>query len=679
MELTSGITRMAIDEKSGSIVLLKNIRTGYAHIDGRNDRRHIGGLFRVISPSKIWSAREADSEDQRPPMATMQGNVLTLRYSELLVKGEATGISAEVKIWPEVDTGEIRFQIKVVNKGREDVTGIQGPSLGGWKAAGGIDMYRMMYSPFIDIKHPGRLPAFQYGTTYLRVHQQICVQCPAGAVMPWLDLSGPGGGISYINWTERPRNGAFFHENMAGYEPGLSLRFGWCHHGLVRPGEEWVSSIVGISVHDGDWRETADRYSRWVDTWFTPPPTPLSLKRSIGYQNVMFRDFNGRPVRDLADIPAAAAAGRRYGVKHLSVWDYMTLGNYSKHTSEDLLDYSDRDRATILKGLSQAKAEGTACSALINFRLASQLTRNYDEKEIAKTYFGLPHNMAVPVAPLNKMYAWLSPFSRSYRERILRQTLEYMELGYNAMFFDQPFAQVPDYSHSNIGCQPEDTHAVLGAMIREMRALLHKSDQNAYMIGELCDPFHSRYIDLWMAWHGAGEPALNVSYAIPQTMNSWVVANSLTRDIEGRMVTDALSQASFGFAAGLQLCFLLNGGEATLDDLPELGAHVKQLADLREATAQRTTMARFRGPRGIAVEGDGLLAYAFDSAAGPAVTVTALDSGANGKVKVDRKMFSAPGNPDCGRVCRLGGGTADIRGDECEFNLKPNEPAVWML
>ena len=144
------------------------------------------------------------------------------------------------------------------------------------------------------------------------------------------------------------------------------------------------------------------------------------------------------------------------------------------------------------------------------------------------------------------MCAWLSPFSPSYRERVLRQTREYMELGYNAMFFDQPFAQVPDYGHIKTGCRPEDTHAALMDLIREIRALLHQAVQNAYMIGECCDPFIAQSIDLWMAWNSLGESALNVSYAIPQTTNSWVVANSFTRDIEGRMVTDVLAQASFG-------------------------------------------------------------------------------------------------------------------------------------
>jgi len=280
---------------------------------------------------------------------------------------------------------------------------------------------------------------------------------------------------------------------------------------------------------------------------------------------------------------------------------------------------------------------------------------------------------------MGNMCAWLSPFSPTCRERVLRQTREYMDLGYTAMFFDQPFAAVPDYGHVDTGCRPEDTHAALGDLIRQVRALLHQADPNAYMIGELCDPFHARHIALWMAWYGAAEQAINVAYAIPQTMNSWVVANSLSRDIGGRIVTDVLSQASFGFAAGLQLCFMLDGGEATLEDLPELGAHVKRLAELREATAERTTMGRFRGTRGISVEGDGLLAYSFDSASGPAVAVAALDDGAAGKVRVDRNVFSVAGNSDCGRIWRLDGTVADMRGDVCEFLLKPNETSVWFL
>lgn len=689
MDLISGITKVVIDEKNGSIVLLKNTKTGFEHINNRDDRQRNGGLFRLIIPSKQWSSRYADSQEQAHPQITTEDNVVILRYPQLLAGSEPTGVSVEVRVWPEVNTGEIRFQIEVVNNGGEDVTEIQGPLLCGWNGVKGQAKYRLLISPMINIDiSNGKLPAVMGGTTYARMHQRYSTPYPVGAVIPWLDLSGPDGGISYINWAERPRNGVFFYENMAGYEPGLSLRFGWGHFGLVRRGEKWQSPAMGISVHDGDWRKTSDRYSNWVDSWFIPPPTPAALKRSIGYQNVMFKGFDGAPIRDLASIPAAAASGRRYGVNYLSVWDYMTLGAYAKHTNEDILDYSNQDRETIQQGLRQAKADGTTCSALINFRLTTPPTRTYDEKELVKTYYGghfynkfsgSAFHGDVWRTNMGNMCAWLSPFSPSYRERILRQTREYMNIGYNAMFFDQPFAGVPDYGHVNMGCKPEDTHAALGDIIRDIRTLLHQADPNAYMIGEMCDPYHAQYIDLWMAWYPLGEGALNVSYSIPQTMNSWVVANSLSRDIGGRMVTDVLTQASFGFAAGLQLCFQLNGGEATLGDFPELGRHVKQLAELRERTAERTTMARFRKDRGILVDGDGLMAYSFDSAAGPAVAVAAMSDGAHGKVSVDRKAFSAPGNPDCGRICRLDGKTADIRGDECEFNLKSNETAVWLL
>lgn len=35
--------------------------------------------------------------------------------------------------------------------------------------------------------------------------------------------------------------------------------------------------------------------------------------------------------------------------------------------------------------------------------------------------------------------------------------------------------------------------------------------------------------------------------------------------------------------------------------------------------------------------------------------------------------------PDKGRICRIGGGTDEVHGDNCKFNLKPNETAVWLL
>jgi hypothetical protein len=49
----------------------------------------------------------------------------------------------------------------------------------------------------------------------------------------------------------------FAVENLAGYRPGLRLALGLSSYTLIRPGKTWTSPTVALSVHDGDWHDTA--------------------------------------------------------------------------------------------------------------------------------------------------------------------------------------------------------------------------------------------------------------------------------------------------------------------------------------------------------------------------------------------------------------------------------------
>jgi hypothetical protein len=266
-----------------------------------------------------------------------------------------------------------------------------------------------------------------------------------------------------------------------------------------------------------------------------------------------------------------------------------------------------------------------------------------------------------------------SPFSAAHQERILRLTRDYLDLGYSSIFYDQPFEYQPDYSRNEHDPTPNATHHAALQLVSQVRRLLLEQDSQAVVIGEESDIHATPYIDQWMSWSIAGpsstllERLALMRYSMPHTILSWVV------DHEPERTTHA-------FAMGMQLCLMVHGGEATLEDEPQFGQYVAALAALRKATAERTVMARFVGRNGLTVDGDeNFVAWGYESDAGPAVIVASPGRAAKGRVTVERDAFRVSGRPAEGAVFRLSGLPLGMTGDTQEFALGANEAAVWTL
>jgi hypothetical protein len=207
------------------------------------------------------------------------------------------------------------------------------------------------------------------GMTYARVHQKQSFSYPVQMYAPWAYLSGPTGGIGYVLYMERPRNGQFFIHNMAGHEESLRLAMGWMAPAVVLPGRDWTSVTTGISLHGGDWHDTADRWGRWMDTWFRPSRARRRLREIIGFQNVFLRGFDGWKINALDRVPQLAADGRRYGVYDLSLWDEPSIGIHERMDDRDLFAYEPEEIEVLKQGWARARDAGTNVNALINTRL----------------------------------------------------------------------------------------------------------------------------------------------------------------------------------------------------------------------------------------------------------------------------------------------------------------------
>jgi len=678
MQVTAGRTRIDLHPDTGAIAGIEDTLAGRVLLDAFEGGRTDGRLLRIITPRPMWWSRYADSHEQTVEIAP-DGEGIALRVNDLVTPDGPSGLRASVQVRPSGREDEIGFSMQLENHGQSTVTEVLFPWLGGWTGYGGPGEDTMALGGSAW-QNPHGFPTGA-GTPYARAPQRAGFYYPVNLYAPWVDLSGPGGGLSYINYMPEPENGYVSLENLAGYERGLRLAFGWAHTIALQPGDTWTSPEIGIAAHGGDWHETADRYTAWSDEKLQPADTPMSVRTGIGFQNVFFRGFDGTPIRDLTEIPQVATIGKKYGVDHLCVWDYLTLGNYAKHDPVDLMDYAGADREHLETGLAVCKELGIMTSALTNFRhpnasagdaaMQTQIKRRYDGTALTENWSGSHNHGQLWMKHMGPESYVYSPFSPEHRERVLRQTGEYLNLGYTSIFYDQPFETHGDYGFIPAGHRPEHTHREALRMVADVRRAMREQSPEAIVIGEECDPFASQWIDLWMSWRfsaiAAADGTAAIRYSIPRTILSWVVDTQPDR-------------ASLAFALGMQLCLMVRGGEGTLDDEPALASHVAALQRLRKATAERTVLARFRHHKGLTIDAtDGLYAYSFESAQGPAVALAAVGREASGTVIVDRDSFADPGDPQAGELVRLDGTREATTGDTHDFELAADEVAVWTL
>lgn len=672
IKLSEGETGIVIDGENGSIVRIEDKRENMYIGDFKKGR-----LFRLIVPSKIWSSRHIDSHKQKAKIKYSSKGIKIL-YSELYTPFEKLPVSAVVNI--EGEKGEIFFSIEIENRGVSPVTEIIFPIVAGWKRKKDL----MVMGGGIELE-PSFLPHKPVHTTYIRIHQRAFFVYPTTLYLPWVDISNGKGGISYINYMRKPRNGGVYVENLAGYNKEHSVAFGWTHWPLIKRGRKWTSPPVGISIHKGGWYETSDKYNRWVSNWFSPPPSTREIRNEIGFQNVFLRNFDGTPINPLSSIPQIAEEGRKYGVKHLCIWDYMTLGNYSKHADLDLLDYKEEEKEILRKGLYQAKREGTNVSALINFRLTnpvSSLYKTQSHKEVVRNFDGSIRQENYPCSLYNaqsKPYHFgpvsyvLSSRSESFRKRVLEQTEEYLSLGYTSMFFDQPFETFPDYGNMNYkDASPDDVYENTVKLLSTVREILYRNDPDAIMIGEQGEIFASQYIDVWMAWYGNYDKKVykkfeKIVYSMPQTIHSWVVDSDKY-------------EANKGFSTGSWLCFITHGCEATLEAEKSFALHISKLSSLRKKCAERISFGNFKHKLGLDIKSDNeeILVFSYNSKKGPAVVIAGGKEGGKVSVDLDVDLFTRRKEKGNSTIFYLDERVEKVKKSEkMNFKINPYEVVVW--
>lgn len=379
--------------------------------------------------------------------------------------------------------------------------------------------------------------------------------------------------------------------------------FGWVHRPFLKTGARWTSGAVGISPHTGGWHAAADKLRRWLRTWWQAPELPARLKRAIGFYNVIFQDWSGIELRPPQTMPAIARYAKAHGIEHFLVWDMPLLGMYVRAGSAGLFEDKPERRAALRRALDEVKAMGVTVSPLINLRLGNQHHAFWKEKGrrwAMRTQYGLPVQETLPLR--RNAGAWIVPYldqggvrfcqaNPEFQEWALECTRTVLDLGFNAIFLDQPFSEDYCFSDEHGHPAPQAGHeGVCGwipraAEIATATVRIRTSSAKCRTSGTPSISTCGGYWD----WSGLCPEVFR--YVLPESRQSWVIDAFDHQDQVGR-----------AFALGFMLNINVRSLERTLEDVPEFADRVAKLAALHRKTAEFTILGRFMNRLGLTVE-----------------------------------------------------------------------------
>jgi len=627
MKLDNGLVRFEFDEATGGLVQITDRASGRRWL---NDSRGCR-LAKLIVPTPEHCSMPLRSHEAGRPTMRRLADGLEIAFPELSYRGRKMGVFLTVRVRLPEGRSEGLFSAEIRNESPHRVHEMWFPWLGGRRrrAGGSADVVTTSKTRIGDI-HGALAGGGKLAHTFGHHNQRLGMD--PTHMLPMMDMSSDGCGLSYIKYERQPSPHILVFENPLHVSDDPCLTWSWASGVFVEPGRTWTSCEFGIGVHQGDWHATADRLREWMAEWWQPCDTPRAVREKIGLVHVQTRGFSGEDYHEFSELPAIARDARKFGVRDLMIWD-CTASVYYRPDRGDFWEMPAERERELRRSLAAVRKLGFSVSSVVNWRLLAEYNGTWpDLKGLAQeSVFGVPL-FGFPCSTMDGgLYGDLGyemgshavccgadgylPFAR----RVLERTFE---LGFDATAIDQAFEWNYCLSREHGHASPQEawrrTYAWFDEATRTTRART-----GSYTVAEVPDLYNTQYIDLWWNWGWRDDSWARSSvyrYVLPSMIPCWCIDEN-QRDVIGQ-----------AFAVGSFLAIGTRDMTGYLSDDSELAAQVGRLARLRKATARYVNHGRFLDDRGLKVTGG--KGYVYESGRGLAVAL------ANGKGRTVKMKVS---------------------------------------
>ncbi|MBI4028652.1 MAG: hypothetical protein HY360_26980 [Verrucomicrobia bacterium] len=616
MKLSNGLLSVEFDERTGSVRQITDTKTGKRHL---NDPRGCR-LAKLIVPTPEHVSRPLYSHEAGKPAMTRCGDGIEIAFPELRRRGDATGVFLTVRVRLTEGSSEAIFSAEIRNESPYRVHELWFPWLGGRLGKPGKTRDVITTSKTTERDIYARL--FQAGaSTHTFGHHHLRVAYDPTHLLPMMDWSGDGGGLSYIKYEQRPSPHILVFENALYTREEPCLTWAWATGVFVEPGQTWTSCEFGVGVHQGDWHETADRLRLWLQGWWKPCATPPALREKIGLLHIHTHGFAGEPYHEFSELPAVARDAMKHGVSDLMIWD-NTASVYYRPDRGDFWEMPPKRQKELKQSLAAVRKLGCSITSFVNWRLLAEYNRTWknlkplvQESLFGEGLFGFPCSTmdggwyGDPGYEMGSHAVCCGADGYlPYARRVLKRTFD---LGFDVISVDQAAEWNYCLSRRHGHASPWEAWKRTYDWFAEVTRATRSRQSEAYTIAELPDLYNTQHIDLWWNWMWRDASWANVEvfrYVLPSMIPCWCIDENQR---------DVIAEA---FATGSFMAIATRDMTGMLSDATELAAQIKRLACLRKATASFVNHGQFLDKRGLAV--DGGKGYVFTSARGLAVTLS---------------------------------------------------------
>ena len=132
LKLINGRTMIKLNEH-GVITKVADAKSNLNYFNADSSKAR---LFHLVIPGPKQMSRSVAAHESTPPVLIDKSNEKILRYENLKIDDQRTGIDVDVSFKLFGDKDEILISMKLVNRGNDTVTGVMFPWISGWESSG---------------------------------------------------------------------------------------------------------------------------------------------------------------------------------------------------------------------------------------------------------------------------------------------------------------------------------------------------------------------------------------------------------------------------------------------------------------------------------------------------------------------------------------------------------------
>ena len=355
----------------GSLVSLRNVVTGQDYAGGAL-------LWRMYYDAPEEKEIQILGSEQRPAV-TQEGNVITLQYDSLTVRGRTLDMQVVLTLTLEED--KVRFgSVLTNNEPHTVIRELHYPLVHGAKLPADHQLFTAEAGGkrFSD---PQAVLAKTQDSPYKRPEQifrQRDVKYGAKVFMNCFGLLGEGQGLYFGSHDET------FQDTWHGLRAYRSesgaydcLEFGLFKYPHCFCGESWSCDANVVAPYSGSWHVASRIYRAWADTWWDQRETPRWVREMPSWQRVIFKHQYGEYLFRYPDMNGVVdEAGQSVGCNALFLFGWWAEG--MDHGNPDYSpDESQGGDAALKEEIARYQANGNHLLLYFNGKLIDRESRFY--------------------------------------------------------------------------------------------------------------------------------------------------------------------------------------------------------------------------------------------------------------------------------------------------------------